>query len=102
MAQKVKVKRNKSRIIKLVTTIAALVFLCYAAIYIAMNIKEAKDLEKQIGMLKEEQIAQQDANDELRRLLEAENPAEYVEKVARDKLNYVYPDEQVYYVIPED
>lgn len=102
MAQKVKVKRNKSRIIKLVTTIAALVFLCYAAIYITMNIKEAKDLEKQIGMLKEEQTAQQDANDELRRLLEAENPAEYVEKVARDKLNYVYPDEQVYYVIPED
>ena len=102
MAQKVKVKPNKSRIVRLMTVVAALVFLCYAAIYIAMNVKEAKEKEQQIELLKQQQAAQQDENDELRRLLEAENPAEYAEKVARDKLDLVYPDEQVYYVIPED
>ena len=102
MAQKVKVKKNKSRIIKFITLIAVLVFLCYAAFYIAMNIKESKRIEKQIALVKEMQAAQQDENEELRRLLESDNPAEYVERVARDKLNLVYPDEQVYFVIPED
>lgn len=102
MAQKVRVKANKSKIIKLMIFVAAMVFLCYAIIYITMNMKEAKELQQQIDMLKQEQAAQQDANDELRRLLDAESPAEYVEKVAREKLDFVYPDEQVYYVIPEN
>lgn len=102
MAQKVKVKKKKSLIIKLVTILAMLVFLCYAAVTIAMNVKESKRIEKQIALVKEMQEAQKDENEELRRLLESDNPAEYVERVARDKLNLVYPDEQVYFVIPED
>lgn len=102
MAQKVKVKKSKSFIIRIVTIVAMLVFLCYAAVMIASNIKESKRIEKQIALVKEMQEAQKDENEELKRLLESDNPAEYVEKVARDKLNLVYPDEQVYFVIPED
>ena len=102
MAQKVKVKKNKSKIVKMLIFVATLVFLCYAIIYIAMNLKEAGELQQQIDAVKEQQVTQQGENDELRRLVEAQDPAEYVERVARDKLGFVYPDEQVYYVIPEN
>lgn len=36
------------------------------------------------------------ANQELKSLLDMRQDAEYIERVARDRLDYVYPDEQVF------
>lgn len=40
--------------------------------------------------------AQEAENTELQRTMEAETEQEYIERVAREKLGYVSPDEQVY------
>ena len=46
--------------------------------------------------LKEQYAAEQNDIDELRAMLEDGSEAKIIEKAARERLGYVYPDEQVF------
>ncbi len=53
--------------------------------------------EKQTLLALEQQIyEQQMENDELERLLQDGGEAEYIERIAREKLGYAAPDERVF------
>ena len=51
--------------------------------------QELADLQRQC----QEQILK---NEQLSNMLENENEAEYVERIARDQFGYAYPDERIY------
>lgn len=40
------------------------------------------------------------ANEQLRRYCSNENRLAYIEQIARDQLDYSYPDETIYYFVP--
>ena len=63
--------------------------LVFNQVDIAAKQKELQDLETQL-----EQQRQQ--NDELERVLESGSDTEIIERVARDKLGYVKPNERVF------
>ncbi len=42
------------------------------------------------------------ANEQLQHYLAEENRNEYIEQIARDELDYSYPDEKIYYFVPGD
>lgn len=101
MAQQIKVKK-KSKLMPRLVLAASLVFICYAVIVIVSNFAEIRSENQKIAEIKEQQAMQAEENSELSKMLEADDPTEYVEKIARDKLNMIYADEQVYCVIPEN
>ena len=51
---------------------------------------------KELEALKEQYAAEQNYIDELRAMLEDGSEAKIIEKAARERLGYVYPDEQVF------
>lgn len=51
---------------------------------------------KELEALKEQYAAEQNDIDELRAMLEDGSEAKIIEKAARERLGYVYPDEQIF------
>lgn len=51
---------------------------------------------KELEALKDQYAAEQNDIDELRAMLEDGSEAKIIEKAARERLGYVYPDEQVF------
>lgn len=51
---------------------------------------------KELDTLKAQYAAEQNDIDELRAMLEDGSEAKIIEKAARERLGYVYPDEQVF------
>jgi len=51
--------------------------------------------DNDLSELKAQQREQLLKNQEIERLINDENQDEYAEKIARDKLNYAYPNERV-------
>ncbi len=73
-------------------------FIVFSVISTNMQINEDKqkyeELVQQIDAVNEE-------NASIQRYLEAgANMDEYIEEIARDKLNFANPDERVYYIVP--
>ena len=69
-----------------------------------------KQREREVQQMKEQQyedlVAQtsavEDSNDEIRRYLDEDaDMDEYIEDMARSKLDFAMPDERVYYVVPD-
>ena len=51
---------------------------------------------KELESLNEQLVAEQNEVDELRTVLEAESDVPLIEKAARERLGYIYSDEQVF------
>lgn len=88
-------KKNKGRIsIVLVLALVALIgYFIINSIQLRMDIKEKTEQVSDLS----EQISEQDkANAELEEILDSENESEYLEKYAREELDYVMPGERVY------
>ena len=92
-------KRKKKKRSIIIRTIVVVVLLCgfvnmlyvfvQQRLTIAERQKEYDRLEEKI----EDQVLE---NDELRSIVEDEDLSAYMEKIARESLNYAYPGEQVY------
>lgn len=68
---------------------------------VSSNIK-INEYERQYNELVAQTEAVKDSNDEIRRYLEEDaDMDEYIENMARDKLDFARPDERVYYVVPD-
>ena len=85
-------KKKKSLFIRLavLSFIAVITFLL-----VDMQI-EVNSKKRELEQLKSDIAAQELENAESQRLLDMGDDAEYVERAARDKLGYAYPDEKVF------
>ena len=85
-------KKKKSLFIRfaVLSFIAVITFLL-----VDMQI-EVNSKKRELEQLKSDIAAQELENAESQRLLDMGDDAEYVERAARDKLGYAYPDEKVF------
>ncbi|MEG1043320.1 MAG: septum formation initiator family protein [Oscillospiraceae bacterium] len=76
--------------------VCVLVFSCYICGCL-INLQIDITNKKNELLLVREQIQQQHiSNNNLERLLNSDEDDEYIEKLAREKLGFAYPDEKVY------
>lgn len=95
------VKRNKSGFVRVLAFTAVIVVAVYVVasiisnkISIRNNTEKYNELVKQTNELNEE-------NEKIAGYLENDsNLAEYIENIARERLDYANPDERIYYVVP--
>lgn len=92
---KQKPKRKKSVIVRLL--VIGVSFYMVATLVGLGNVL-AKDLET-LDQLILKRDALKFENDELRSLLESDSHAAIIEKAARERLGFVYSDEEIYYDI---
>ena len=85
-------KRKKSIIIRL----AVLCFIVFITFLLVDMQIEVNTKRRQLAQLQSDIEAQKLENAESQRLLELGDDEEYIEKIARDKLGYAYPDEKVF------
>lgn len=101
---KMKTKSNKSKkgqkhpvgIIITVMTLAVFIYLFATFLGLRLDIKEKKEQVNNLSAQYEQQLAD---NEELQKLIDEGDEAQYIEHIAREKRGYVYPDERVYYDI---
>ena len=82
------------KLIFLLQLICVILVIYFAAALINLQIKVSKQ-DKTLAGLSDQKREQQLKNQEIERLLNADNQAEYAERIARDKLNHAYPEEKV-------
>ncbi len=90
-----KIKKTMT-IKKLIIRVAIIAFVAYIVITsIVLNIDIAKRKEK-LAVAQQQIEEQRILNDELEYLLKSSKSSEYLIKMAREKLGYVFPNERVY------
>ncbi len=71
-------------------------FLCYGAISFFMLQSNLVERNQQLEEINQKIKEQEQTNKELQTMLSEENYSEYIARVAREKLGYVYPDERIF------
>lgn len=92
----VNVSKRKKRKANWLVRFFMLCFVGYVAVSLIGMQVEVTTKRRQLLALQQSVAQQRRLNDETQRLLNGENDAEYIERVARDKLGYAYPDEKIF------
>ncbi len=71
-------------------------FLCYGAVSFFMLQSDLAEKNQQLEEINQKIQAQEQTNKELQTMLGEEHYSEYIARVAREKLGYVYPDERIF------
>lgn len=87
-----KPKKQKSIILRLFI----LVVCAYMTVTLASLWNSLNDARKELALLIEEQTAKVNDIEELKALLSQESDVQIIEKAARERLGYIYSDEQVF------
>ncbi|MDD3192388.1 MAG: septum formation initiator family protein [Oscillospiraceae bacterium] len=87
-----KKKSPKSRLLK----IAVCLFVVYIVYAIVAQQLELRERKMVLETIQEQCQEQSEANKEVERLLAMSDDKDYIERIAREKLGYAYPDEKVY------
>lgn len=87
-----KEKKKKSLLLRL-AVLAAFAYVLIVFVNQRITISQKR---VQYNELMSDFSQQQIANEELKSLSESENLAAYVERIARETLNYVFPGEKIY------
>lgn len=93
MKMKTSRKRKKSIILEL-AVVAVAVYFVASYVQVQVQINQAGQKCDEISAVYN---AQQLENKELQRLLDSGSEEEYIERIAREQLGYVKPDEKVFY-----
>lgn len=94
--------KKRSGFITVAAFAAGVLLAGYAVFSIVSSNIKINEYEQQYNELVAQTQAVQDSNDEIRRYLEeGADMDEYIEDMARNKLDYARPDERVYYVVPD-
>ena len=89
-----KQKARKRRGIFLKLLLAA--FLCYGLTSLVMLQMDLAQKNEELDVINKKIVSQQQTNEELKTMLGQSDYSEYIERIAREKLGYVYPDERVF------
>lgn len=85
-------KTSKSRLLK----IAVCLFVVYIAYSIVVQQLEIRDRKITLEAVQQQCQQQIEENKEVERLLAMSADKDYIERIARERLGYAYPDEKVY------
>lgn len=101
-SQKVReVKRNKHGFVRLLAGAAILVTAVYVVVSIISNKIEIRDNTAKLNELVELTNSINEENERITGYLENDsNLDEYIENIARERLDYAKPDEKIYYIVP--
>lgn len=88
-----KIKKSKRNFIVTLAVLALVGFFVISLIRLQIDIRQN---EEELSSITESISEQMAANDSVERALDEENEEEYMERIAREKLGYVMPDERVY------
>lgn len=88
-------KRRKRRANWLMRLIMLCTVICVAVSLISMQV-EVTSKRRDLAALEREIYRQEMENAEIKRILDGGTDREYIERVARDKLGYAYPDERIF------
>jgi len=91
-----KVARRKKRRSGFLVKIITLSFVACAAVSFIHSQAEVASKRRELAALNESIVLQQTENDEVKRILDGDNDLEYIERIAREKLGYAYPDEKIF------
>ena len=87
-------KPKRSRFVKLLT-----IFAVYSGVIIISQQAQIAQLRKESDAINKKITAAKQLNDEYTRLLSSDDEAEYMEKIAIEKLGYAYPNERRFYIV---
>ena len=85
-------KNPKSRLLK----IAVCLCVVYIAYSIVVHQLEISDRKMMLEAVQQQCQQQSEENKEVERLLAMSDDKDYIERIARERLGYAYPDEKVY------
>lgn len=71
-------------------------FLCYGLISFFMLQMDLAQKDQELREINKKIQTQQQTNEELKTMLGEEHYSEYIARIAREKLGYVYPDERIF------
>ncbi|MGN0520824.1 MAG: septum formation initiator family protein [Candidatus Fimenecus sp.] len=97
--RKMKAKKRKPQKHSFILTLALLLAAGYFVISFISAQLEIREKEKEAAQIQAQIVAQQAENERLQAVVDGGDEKEYIERVAREKLGYVMPDEKVYYDI---
>ncbi len=87
-----KTKKNKSVILRL--------FILGVCAYFSVTLtdlwSDLNEKRKELSQLNEQYVAEQNDIEELRSMLDSESNQQIIEKAARERLGYIYSNEQVF------
>ncbi len=78
------------------TRLAVLGFAVYVTVSLIGMQVEVTSKRRELLALQQNVEQQKLINAETERMLDGENDKEYIERIARDKLGYAYPDEKIF------
>ena len=89
--------QKKKKTYSTILTVAFAALVCYFVIALISLQSDIKEQKEQITDINAQADAQSADNRELDNLLNDSDLDSYVERIAREELGYVFPDERVYY-----
>jgi len=100
-AEKDAAKKNPKpkRSVKLLTIFAVAALVVYSGVIIISQQAQIAQLRKESDAINKKITAAKQLNDEYTRLLSSDDEAEYMEKIAIEKLGYAYPNERRFYIV---
>lgn len=95
--------RNKKGLFNrgLVRLVAIAVFISCSVLLITTE-KDCREKEEEIAVIQTKLDAYQTENAELQRVLDSDDKAAYMEKIALEERDYAYPDERRFYDTTRD
>ena len=94
-------EKKKRSFVSVLATIAALLFAGFAVYIVVQNQIEIRENTQKYNDLVAQTKEINERNAQIQAYLEDEDKLnEYIENMARDKLDYANPSERIYYVIP--
>lgn len=97
--REMKAKKRKPQKHSFILTLALLLAVGYFVISFISAQLEIREKEKQAAEVRAQVEQQQAENERLQAVVGGGDEKQYIERVAREKLGYVMPDEKVYYDI---
>ena len=92
-------KPKRSRFVRLLTVFAVAALVVYSGVTIISQQAQIAQLRKESDAIQKKITAAKQLNDEYTRLLSSDDEAEYMEKIAIEKLGYAYPNERRFYIV---
>ena len=86
-----KAKAKKNTLLR----VSVILFLLYVVISLVQIQGSIQKNREQLAALEQQNEEQRIANKELERILMSDSDEKYIERIAREKLGFAYPDERV-------
>lgn len=100
-SDEVREKRSRSVLVTFAATLAAIVISIFSVYKFVTSSMQMKELNEQYYQLVSDTEQVQESNAEISRYLEDSADLDgYIEKMAREKLDYAMPDEKILYIVP--